>query len=232
MNHELPTEGLHAVYKPLGMSSYDVIRVLKKHMRQAGIAKPKIGHGGTLDPRAEGVLVVAMGKEFTRKLTTALHNTQKTYEAVVYLGARSETDDSEGPIHATDAEIVSKWHASQGDEVPDLTPFEHGYVQTPPAYSALKIQGKTAYSRVRAGENLDMHAKARFVQIYSLRILKYEFPFLHLEVVCGSGTYIRSLARDIGDHVGIGAYLYALKRTAVGEFRVENALRIEGEKQF
>ncbi len=226
MNRALPTEGLHAFYKPLGMSSYDVIRVLKKQMRQAGIANPKIGHGGTLDPRAEGVLVIAMGKEFTRKLTTTLHNASKTYEAIVYLGARSDTDDSEGPIHPTDAGIVADRHASWGGDVPDLTPFEHGYIQTPPAYSALKMQGKTAYSRARAGEKLDMQAKARFVEIYSLKVTSYEFPLLHLEIVCGSGTYIRSLARDIGEHLGVGAYLSALKRTAVGEFTQDKALRI------
>lgn len=222
-----PTPGIHAYYKPLGISSYDVIRQIKRQLASQGMTKPKIGHGGTLDPQAEGVLVIAIGREYTRQLAETLKGTPKTYEAIMYLGARSDTDDSEGPITPSDPGLVEEYVREHTTVLPDLSPFLHGYVQTPPRHSALKISGKTAYARTRAGEELDMSSKARHVEIYSLAITEYAFPYLSITVTCGSGTYIRSLARDIGEHLGIGAYLYALKRTAVGEFRAEGAIRIE-----
>lgn len=221
------SEGIRAWYKPLGMSSYDVIRRIKRQLALQGMTKPKIGHGGTLDPQAEGVLVIAIGRDYTRQLAQTLKGTTKTYEAIIYLGARSDTDDREGPITPTDPATVQIYAQNHTTALPDLSPFIHGYMQTPPRHSALKIQGKTAYARTRAGEELDMSSKARHVDIYSLAITDYSFPYLSITVTCGSGTYIRSLARDIGEHLGIGAYLYALKRTAVGEFTADEAVRIE-----
>lgn len=226
MKLNVPAEGLYAVYKTRGLSSYDVLRDIKAQLKEQGITKPKIGHGGTLDPLAEGVLVVAIGRNFTKQLGTLLKGTTKTYEAVICLGATSETDDAEGPIHPTDPVVLREAQERLGNSLPDLSPFEHGYVQTPPRYSALKFQGKPAYARTRSGEQVDMSIKSRHVDISELSILEYAFPVLTVRVVCGSGTYIRSLARDIGEHLGTGAYLSALKRTAVGPFTAEGALQL------
>jgi len=211
-------KGIFPVYKPLGISSYDVIRKLKKHF-----PGEKIGHGGTLDPLAEGVLVVGVGKEATRQLQTVLKGTNKTYEAGIELGKISETDDSEGPI----SESI-EW----GGEVPTreevekvLATFLGETQQIPPKYSAIKIKGVPAYTRARRGEEFDIEPKT--ITIRSIDLLEYNFPSLSVRVVAGSGTYIRSLARDIGKALGCGAYMKALKRTAVGEYTIDEAHILE-----
>jgi tRNA pseudouridine55 synthase len=221
--------GIFAVYKPRGISSYDVIRQLKR-----ACMGEKIGHGGTLDPEAEGVIVIAVGRAYTKQLQPILKGTSKTYEATLFLGATSETDDAEGPITMTD--IVEDRPGKGTNPEKDgpcisashltatLETFLGTTLQTPPRYSAVKIAGQPAYKRARRGEDFTIEPKP--IHISAIELLTYEHPHLTIRVTCGSGTYIRVLARNIGEKLGTGAYLTHLKRTAVGEFTLEKALLI------
>lgn len=200
-------KGLQAVYKPKGISSYDVIRQIKRDF-----PGEKIGHGGTLDPLASGVLVIGIGREATRQLGIVLKNTTKEYVAQITLGSWSETDDAEGPIHEGGSARLPT--AREIREV--LGKFEGEISQIPPVYSAVKIQGKPAYKRTRAGESLILAPKKVFVE--SIELLSYDYPILTLRIICGSGVYIRSLARDIGEAIGTRAYMSELERVRVGEF--------------
>lgn len=209
-------KGIIPIYKPSGMSSYDVIRLVKRQF-----PGEKIGHGGTLDPLAEGVLVVAIGKEHTPKLQETLRNTSKVYEATIELGKTSETDDSEGPI--TEKEPHPSPPAEESIKRVLLN-YIGDIQQVPPRHSAIKISGVPAYRRARRGEKFDIEPKT--VHIYSIDLIDYAYPLLRIKAECGSGVYIRSLARDIGESLHTGAYLKALKRTRVGAFTEEDAYRI------
>lgn len=206
-------KGIHAVYKPVGMSSYDVIRELKKIF-----PGEKIGHGGTLDPLAEGVLVVGIGKDATRSLHEVLKGTDKTYEAVFELGKTSETDDSEGPIETS----YNGSPPSLGEVESCVQSFIGDIQQTPPKYSAIKIKGVPAYKRARRGEEFKIEPKN--ITIHDISIESYDYPFLTITVTSASGVYIRSLARDIGEKLGTGAYMKSLKRTAVGSYTLDEAI--------
>lgn len=215
MSGHISGPGLYGVYKPLGISSYDVIRQLKR-----AFPGQKIGHGGTLDPLAEGVLVVAIGSAYTKQLSEVLKGTEKVYEAVVRLGEISETDDSEGPIKGSDPKKVGPSFTQP--ELEKILSFFVGTIQqTPPKYAAIKIGGVPAYKRARRGEEVIPEPKT--VHIERIALLSYVYPDVTLEVTCGSGTYIRALARDMGEKLGCGAYLKALKRTRVGQFTAEEA---------
>ena len=203
---------IFAVYKPRGISSYDVIRKLKMEYPR----RTKIGHGGTLDPLAEGVLVVGVGRESTKKLQAVLKDSTKEYIAGIELGRTSETDDAEGPLHITEQLPPEP---TKQDIAHVLQSFVGKIEQTPPKYSAIKIAGMAAYKRARLGEEL--HLQPKSVYIHALEILDYTYPVLEIRVECGSGVYIRSLARDIGTTLGTGAYLIKLVRTRVGEFTIE-----------
>lgn len=210
-------KGILAVFKPVGISSYDVIRRIKKHL-----PGEKIGHGGTLDPEAEGVLVIGIGKDATRQLQNVLKGTDKEYEATIILGKVSETDDSEGPI----ADYLDPADPpSEKDVQKILLKFTGDIMQVPPKYSALKIDGVPAYKRARRGEDFDI--PARPAKVHSIEIVRYEYPELKIRVTTGSGVYIRALARDIGKTLNVGGYMSALTRTRVGEYRLEDAIEIE-----
>ena len=203
------------INKPVGISSYDVIRKLKKLY-----PNEKIGHGGTLDPLASGVLVIAVGKESTKSLSKILKNAKKGYEAVIKLGEYSETDDKEGPFE----EVKPKRIPSKKEVEKALSKFIGEIAQIPPKYSAIKIKGVPAYKRARRGEKIVL--KPRKVIIYNLKLVNYTYPFVKIEITVGSGTYIRSLARDIGKELETGAYLYNLRRTFVGGFKIENSIKL------
>lgn len=212
------TEGFHAIYKPLGMTSHDVVDYVRK---QTGIRK--VGHAGTLDPLATGVLVIAIGRNATKQISEYVAK-EKEYIGEITFGATSETDDAEGPIiHNKDITAPSN------DAVKKVLPsFVGNILQQPPAYSALKIKGKPAYKKARMGEKVVL--APREVIIKELELLSYEWPKATIRVTTGPGVYIRALARDIGEHLGVGAYLSALERTRVGEFKKEDALQIERSK--
>jgi tRNA pseudouridine55 synthase len=201
--------------KPVGPSSAMLLNRVKRHLPRG----TKIGHAGTLDPLAEGVLVALIGR-CTRK-SDAVMASPKQYRAVVRLGATSDTDDSEGPLHPTtmtDVPDVERVRTT-------IARFVGAIQQTPPAYSAIKLGGKRACDRVRSGDAVVM--QPRTVLVKKIDIISFIDGDLTLLVDCGKGTYIRSLARDIGAALGVGGYLAALCRTRVGRFDVASGTRLE-----
>jgi len=207
------------IYKPKGLTSFDVVRIIKK------ITGQKVGHAGTLDPLASGVLVIGIGRQGTKKLKEIVLN-EKEYIAKIKLGQISKTDDEEG-------DKVTK-EVLKIPEIDDIKRVIKNFIgkikQVPPLYSAIKIKGKEAYKYARQGKKIKL--KAREVQIKSIEILKYSWPFLEIKVVCGPGVYIRSLARDIGEKLATGAYLADLERTRVGNFKKETCLSISDFKNL
>jgi len=213
MNH-LASSGIHngiiAVYKPRGVSSFAVVRALQ---RATGVKK--IGHAGTLDPFASGVLVVGIGREATKQLHRIVES-EKEYILTVKLGEESNTGDPEGTIR-----IVPVLKAPTRVAIRSaLKKYTGVILQTPPQFSAVKVKGKRAYEYARLGEKVVL--KSRPVFIKTIRILSYRYPLLKLKVVCGKGVYMRSLAQDIGRDVGTGGYAKELERTRVGRFILEN----------
>jgi tRNA pseudouridine55 synthase len=208
------SSGFLLVDKPEGPTSFDVVAKLR---RVTGIKK--IGHAGTLDPLASGLLIVAVGREATRELSHFV-GLPKRYEAVVRLGAESATDDREGPITP-----ASTKEPKLADVNAALQEFIGAQEQTPPQFSAVKVDGQKAYNTARRGGNTEL--KPRKIEIYSLLLTDYSYPLLKLTVNCSTGTYIRSLARDLGKALGTGAYLDGLRRTAIGEYSVDTATSID-----
>ena len=203
--------GLLNVYKPAGPSSYDVIRRLRRRLGP----KVKIGHAGTLDPLAEGVLVVCLGP--ATRLAELIQSMEKEYLVVAELGAVSSTDDAEGQIEPT-ADVAAPPREAVEAAVAG---FVGRIEQVPPAHSAVKVAGRRAYTLARRGEKPKLAARA--VTVHALEVSAYEYPQLRLRVVCGSGTYIRSLVRDVGARLGTGGYCREIIRTRVGSFRAEQA---------
>jgi tRNA pseudouridine55 synthase len=206
--------GLLNICKPRGFTSHDVVAVVRRTL-----GTRRIGHTGTLDPTAEGVLPICVGR-YTR-LVELLTDTEKGYYAELELGARTTTDDAEG-------EIV------ECRPVPDLSPealdaalaaFRGPISQVPPAYSAIKVAGQRAYDLARRGDAPEL--AAREVTVYRLSLTSWESPRLGLVVACSKGTYIRSLARDLGEALACGAHLTRLVRLWVGSFTLETAISLE-----
>lgn len=208
-------QGIFAVNKSIGMTSHDVVNIIRK---KTGVKR--VGHGGTLDPLAEGVLVIAVGRENTKKLDLYVKG-EKEYIAEFFLGANSTTDDDEGEKQIVNQNIIPD--ISEIEEVIKL--FVGKIEQKPPIYSSIKIAGKPAHRRARRGE--DVKLNSRTVIINHITIDHYSYPILKLTISCGPGVYIRSLARDIGEKLGIGGYLKSLLRTKVGKFKIENAVKLE-----
>ena len=204
-------EGIFAVYKPLGMTSHDVVNIVRK---KTGVKR--VGHGGTLDPLAEGVFVIAVGRENTKRLEEFVKG-EKEYIATVTLGQTSTTDDEEGEKQNVNLKIIPT-----KDDIEKVSKLFIGDVmQTPPIYSSVKIAGKPSHRRVRAGQQVEL--SSRPVKIHSIEILEYTYPILKLKVATGPGVYIRSLARDMGEKLGTGGYLSHLLRNRVGNFTLEMA---------
>lgn len=203
-----------AVYKPQGPTSHDIIDELRKI---TGVKK--IGHAGTLDPLAKGILVVGIGREATKKLKDLVKK-EKEYLATVKLGIESSTDDEEGQKK----EIKIEKTPSLDEIKKALQDFQGKISQTPPLFSAVKIKGREAYKLARKGKVVKL--SPRKVEIKKIEILEYHWPYLKLKVVSGPGVYIRSLARDIGKKLGCGGYLFELERIRVGDFSKEKVLNI------
>lgn len=206
----MSVEGVLNVDKPQGLTSHDVVN----HVRRiSGIRR--VGHAGTLDPLATGVLLLCLGR--TTRLVEYLVGQPKTYEAVIRLGQATNTYDAEG-------EIVAERPVAVGidDITAALSRFRGVIQQRPPIYSAIKKGGRPLYKLARQG--IAMEAPLRTVTIYELQLLSWTIPLLAVRVVCSAGTYIRSLAHDLGQVLGCGGHLAALRRTAVGVFKVETAI--------
>lgn len=214
-------------YKPKGQTSYDVIRSLKLRRpdlrKKSGKKIEKIGHGGSLDPFAEGVLIIGIGKEGTKQLTQFLKNSTKEYIARIVLGAVSDTYDSEGKITINNIEKLP----TKKEILKALGQFQKETLQTPPPYSAIKISGQPAYKKARAGEKIALEPKK--VIVYSIELLDYqpEQKYLDIKLSVGSGFYVRSLVNDLGQKLGIGAYLQELKRIKVADFTIEQTLTLK-----
>jgi len=210
---------IFAVYKPKGPTSNQILTKIRK---RTGVKK--VGHAGTLDPLAQGILVVGVGRAATKQLGTIVAK-EKEYLATIRLGYTSTTDDNEG----------------QKEKIQDITrpllvhvkntlkQFKGEIDQVPPIYSAIKIKGQEAYKLARKGKEVKM--KSRKALIKKISLISYKYPYLKIEVVTGPGVYIRSLARDIGQVLGTGGYLSSLERTRVGRFTKNKALKLNQIKK-
>lgn len=203
--------------KEAGWTSFDVVAKIRNIT-----GEKKVGHAGTLDPFATGLLIVLVGKDATKRQDEFMKQ-DKEYEATLDLGKVSTTGDPEGIISKSNGHSLSVISEEKIREV--LKNFIGEIDQTPPVHSAIKINGKKAYELARKG--IDPKLKSRKVQINDIEIIDYSRPFLKLKISCGSGTYIRSLAADIGEALGVGAYLTELRRTKIGKFEVKDAKKIK-----
>ncbi len=204
--------GIINVYKEKGYTSFDVTAKLRGILRMK-----KIGHTGTLDPDAEGVLPVCIGR--ATRVCDILTDKDKVYEAVLLLGVETDTQDTSGEVLKELPVEVSE------DEVKEaILSFVGEYAQIPPMYSALKVNGKKLYELAREGKTVDR--KARTVQIYSIEILEMKLPKVRMSVHCSKGTYIRTLCHDIGQSLGCGGCMDRLLRTRAGVFELKDALKL------
>jgi tRNA pseudouridine55 synthase len=214
-----PYHGLLVVDKPGGMTSRDAVDRAQRWFPRG----TRIGHTGTLDPLATGVLVLCVG--VATRLTEYVQHMGKTYHAGLILGARSDTDDADGTITAAPVDQPPARAAVEAC----LQEFVGEIDQVPPAYSAAKVTGQRAYDLARRGEEVSL--KPRRVQIHGIDICSYEYPRLEVEVRCGKGMYIRSLARDLGERLGCGALVQTLRRTRVGPFEAAAALGLDARAE-
>jgi tRNA pseudouridine55 synthase len=206
--------GVINVNKPAGATSFSVVA----HLRKVSRAK-RVGHAGTLDPLATGVLPILF--EAATRLSEFALRLPKTYEADVHLGFRTATDDAEGELE----EVASAGGVTEADVRTALGQFVGRIKQEPPAFSAVKVDGQRSYKRARHGDLT--RPAARLVEIHAADLLDFqpgERPVARIRVTCGSGTYLRSLARDLGEALGVGGYLGQLTRTAYGGLHVESAV--------
>ncbi len=216
----LPTpSGLLLIDKEPGYTSMDVCAILRTRLRRGGAPKRiKVGHGGTLDPLATGLLVVLVGK--ATPLCNVIMAGEKEYVAGIDLSRRSDTDDEEGPTHAVHVAIPP----TREQLLAVLATFKGAIQQRPPAFSAIKSGGRRAYNIARGGGEVDL--PARTVTVHAVELLAYSYPTLALGIRCGKGTYIRSIARDLGPLLRTGGMLSSLRRTRVGEWSIEHAKKL------
>jgi tRNA pseudouridine55 synthase len=206
--------------KPLKWTSFAVVNKIRYHLcRKLGVKKLKVGHAGTLDPLATGVMILCTGKA-TKRIEELQYHT-KEYVATLQLGATTPSFDLEHPIDAT----YPTSHITRERVEQVLKGFVGSIEQVPPAYSACKIEGERAYNLARNGEEVKL--KAKTLVIDELELLDYQLPYITIRVVCSKGTYIRALARDIGQALESGAHLTALRRTRVGDVRVEQCMQVD-----
>jgi tRNA pseudouridine55 synthase len=205
--------GIINVFKPTGMTSFDVVRIIKKisHIK-------KVGHAGTLDPEASGVLPVCIGK--ATKAIDYIMGDFKIYETELKLGVITDTYDREGKI-LSESEVT----ASFGEITQAINSFIGEIKQVPPMYSALKVNGKKLYELARAG--IEIEREARAITIYDIEITDIKIPYVKFRVKCSKGTYIRSLCYDIGELLKCGGMMWNLQRTATGQFHIEDTINIQ-----
>lgn len=206
-------DGVIVIRKEKGFTSHDVVAKLRGilHMK-------KIGHTGTLDPDAEGVLPVALGK--ATRLVDMITDKKKTYEAVMRLGVVTDTQDMSGTVLSQTTERS----VTEEELCTVVSSFEGDYMQVPPMYSALKVNGKKLYELAREGKTVER--KPRPVHFYEIEILDISFPLVRFRVTCSKGTYIRTLCHDIGEKLGCGAAMESLLRTKVGRFTLDDAITL------
>ena len=208
-------DGLLVIDKPGGVTSRDVVNRVQRQLPRG----TRIGHTGTLDPLATGVLVLCIGA--ATRLAEYVQAMPKTYRAGLLLGQRSDTDDADGSVTMVEGAVVP----DQATVEAALQAFVGAIDQVPPAFSAAKLGGRRAYDLARRGQTVPL--EARPVEIYGITLVSYSYPGWEIEVHCGKGTYIRSLARDLGERLGCGALIETLRRTRVGAFSVDDAVGMD-----
>lgn len=207
-------DGILIINKPTGPTSHDIVDRIRKITRIR-----KVGHAGTLDPFAEGILIILVGN--ATKLQSKFMDMAKTYIGTLKLGETSSTYDVEGNIKNQMSNVKIDENLLQTTVKTFIGEIE----QVPPIHSAIKVNGERAYKLAWQGIKPDL--KPRKIKIYNIRIINYEYPRLEIEVDCSRGTYIRSLAHDIGQKLGCGAYLEKLTRIKIGKFNIENSIKID-----
>lgn len=200
--------------KPAGMTSFGVVARLRRVLSKQEGKKVKVGHTGTLDPFATGLMIIVTGRMCRRAMTFT--KLDKWYEAEIVLGVESTTGDPEGEISR-----ISDRKPDKGEIKQVLQKFTGKIEQTPPAFSAVKVNGRRAYQLARAGKEVDI--PKRIITIYVLELIGYDYPVLKLRAHVSSGTYIRSLAADIGKELKTGAYCQNLRRIKIADYDVKNA---------
>lgn len=208
------TDGILLIDKPAGMTSFGVVARVRRVLSERVGKKVKVGHTGTLDPFATGLMIIVVGKEC--KNAGHYSKLDKVYEATIRLGQASTTGDPEGEITITSDKVPSLDEVSAALQV-----FTGDITQRPPIYSAIKINGERAYKLARAGKPVEI--PERHVTVYSLDLIDYSYPELKICTHVSSGTYIRTLAQDIGNALGTGAYCTELRRTSIAEWGVDTA---------
>ena len=205
--------GLIIVDKPVGPTSHSVVHIVRQ-----GTGVRKVGHAGTLDPRASGVLVLCLGA--ATRLSEYLSSGTKRYEAVVRFGRSTDTYDADGQV------VRETGRSPDLEDIQAVLPdFKGELDQVPPAFSAIKLKGKKAYQLARAGKDVDL--EPRQVTIFTIEPTAYEAPDLTLDISCSAGTYVRSLANDLGERLSTGAHLAALRRTQAGSFKLSQAVTLD-----
>jgi len=213
-------ESLLLVDKPKGWTSFDVVNKIRYHLKHHyGVKKLKVGHAGTLDPLATGLLLLCTGKA-TKKID-GFQGMNKKYEGVIKLGCTTKSYDAEDP----EENHIDPSHLSEKEILEAFAGFEGEIQQYPPMYSALKVDGQALYKWARKGVKKEI--KPRTVHFYELKVTKIELPFVYFCAECSKGTYIRSLAFDVGEKLKVGGYLAGLVRTAIGEHKLEDAVILE-----
>lgn len=206
--------------KPLQWTSFDVVKKIKYLLKsKLGIKKIKVGHAGTLDPLASGLLIVCTGK--MTKQISEIQDQPKEYTGIIELGAVTSSYDLESEVEPK----ADPSHLSENDLLEAAQKLSGTIQQMPPIFSAKKIDGKRAYSLARKGENPQM--KSREVTIETFELSRLELPEVYFRICCSKGTYIRSMANDFGEILGVGGYLKSLRRTAIGAYTVDRAMSID-----
>ena len=209
-------EGVINLDKPPGLTSARAVDAVKRLLPRG----TKVGHAGTLDPFATGVLLVLVGR--ATKACERLMDAPKQYEATVKLGATTATDDPESPEVPPPVPVTTPTREAVAAALPR---FVGQILQRPPAFSAMKVGGRRAYDLARRGTAVDL--EARPVRVYGIELLEYNYPLLRLRIDCGRGTYIRAIARDLGEALGTGGHLTQLRRTRIGNFAADSAATVE-----
>ena len=210
--------GVLVIDKPTGMTSHDVVNVVRR-----GTGIRRAGHTGTLDPRASGVLVVLVGPAV--RLSEYISASDKRYQAILRLGTATDTYDAEGVFTREEVTV----EVTEEEFEVELKKFEGEIEQVPPAYSAVKVNGRKAYDMARNGEEVEL--EPRLIQVHHLEVLEWANPEVVVDVHCSSGTYIRSLANDLGEVLGCGAYLVGLRRTKNGRFSLRDSVPLRKLKE-
>ncbi len=216
--------GLLNIDKPQWQTSRAVVDTVNRMLRELGFTRgtlPKVGHAGTLDPLATGVLVLGVGD--ATRLIELVQSRPKEYRGSFLFGCRSDTDDVTGQVVAGDTARAATIQREELDAA--LVPFRGRIEQVPPAFSAVHVGGQRAYKLARRGEEVEL--QARTVEVHRLEVVRFEPPELTLDIECGSGTYIRSIGRDLGERLGCGAVMSALCRTRIGPFELSQTIPLD-----